>query len=222
MKFTTRFALSALGCLLLVNAHADSAYQWGPWMAQEDIERAILAGADPTELTAPTAAGPASPALPQLAAITDVTLPRPNVPNAPTIVVGPTLADGPVYGTVSWSGSANVLLTMTAPGGGDVSVFKTTLPLSGGATATLADTKNIEGVRSTQISVTGPTLPSGEYKFSAENQFDRPRSPATPTTLKLTGDDNRTSATYNDSLKVGQTASHSVTLDGSGVPTYSK
>lgn len=225
MKSTTKFVLSALSCLLLTNAHADSAYQWGPWMAQEDIERAILAGADPTELTDPTAAGTASPALPQLVATASVDLPRPDVPKAPTLV----LTDGPIHATVTWSGVANIDLSMKAPGGGSVAYTTSTLSLSGGAVAQLTqnnggrnDPVSPSGLRVEQIKVEGGVLPVGNYTFTVRNADDYRTKLATETSLALTGDGNRTSALYTDSLLKHQTASHSVTLDGSGVPVYSK
>ena len=37
---------------------ADSVYEWGSWQAEDDIVAAILAGADPTEVTSAPAAGP--------------------------------------------------------------------------------------------------------------------------------------------------------------------
>lgn len=37
---------------------ADSVYEWGSWQAEEDIVAAILAGADPAEITSAPAAGP--------------------------------------------------------------------------------------------------------------------------------------------------------------------
>ena len=224
MKSTSKLALSALCCLLLSNAHADSAYQWGPWMAQEDIERAILAGADPTELTDPTAAGPVSPALPQQVATPDVPLPRPDIPKAPTIV----LMDGPVFATVTWSTNANINLSMTAPGGGSVSNTTTTLTLPGAMAQMDAfnrgntDPAGAGGLRTEAISVKGTSLPVGDYKFTVLNQQDFRSRTATETKLALTGDGNRTNAQYTDSLKLGQSATHSVTLNGSGVPTYSK
>ncbi len=38
-------------------AQADSVYQWGHWM-EDDIAKRILLGADPSQITEPTAAGP--------------------------------------------------------------------------------------------------------------------------------------------------------------------
>jgi hypothetical protein len=45
------------GFLVSFQASADSVYEWGHWQAEEDPAKAILEGADPSEVTAPTAAG---------------------------------------------------------------------------------------------------------------------------------------------------------------------
>ena len=37
---------------------ADSVHEWGSWQAEDDIVAAILAGADPAEVTSAPAAGP--------------------------------------------------------------------------------------------------------------------------------------------------------------------
>ena len=39
---------------------ADSVYEWGSWQAEDDVVAAILAGADPTEVTSAPAAGPSA------------------------------------------------------------------------------------------------------------------------------------------------------------------
>jgi hypothetical protein len=48
------------GVGLMNVCQADSVNEWGPWQAEDDVVAAILAGADPVEVTAPTAAGPAA------------------------------------------------------------------------------------------------------------------------------------------------------------------
>lgn len=48
------------GLGLMNVALADSVNEWGPWQEEDDVVAAILAGADPVEVTAPTAAGPAA------------------------------------------------------------------------------------------------------------------------------------------------------------------
>lgn len=39
---------------------ADSVHEWGSWQAEDDIVAAILAGADPAEVTSAPAAGPSA------------------------------------------------------------------------------------------------------------------------------------------------------------------
>lgn len=55
-----KVCLTILGMLLVSNVATakDSVYEWGSWQEESDIVAAILAGADPAEVTAPTAAGP--------------------------------------------------------------------------------------------------------------------------------------------------------------------
>jgi hypothetical protein len=75
------------GFLLSFQVSADSVYEWGHWQAEEDPAKAILEGADPSEVTAPTAAGgisrPFSP----------VVFPR-NEPPLDTGLIGPS-SSGP-------------------------------------------------------------------------------------------------------------------------------
>jgi len=47
-----------LAFLVTAQANADSVKEWGHWAAEDDPAKAILAGADPADVTAPSAAGP--------------------------------------------------------------------------------------------------------------------------------------------------------------------
>jgi hypothetical protein len=113
MKFSKYLILG--GFLVSFQAAADSVYEWGHWQAEDDPAKAILEGADPSEVTAPTAAGgisrPFSPVVfPRNEPPLDQGLqvqaapppppartppppppPRPQLPNGPSGPGGPTL-----------------------------------------------------------------------------------------------------------------------------------
>lgn len=60
MKNVKQFLVLIAGLSLISVCQAGSVNEWGPWQAEDDVVAAILAGADPVEVTAPTAAGPAA------------------------------------------------------------------------------------------------------------------------------------------------------------------
>ncbi|GMR07188.1 MAG: hypothetical protein BMS9Abin26_0190 [Gammaproteobacteria bacterium] len=62
-----------LAFFAMAQANADSVKEWGHWAAEDDPAKAILAGADPADVTAPSAAGPGRPFSPVNFPVTTVT-----------------------------------------------------------------------------------------------------------------------------------------------------
>lgn len=80
MKNTILFALLGLG-LIAMPAQADSVRGWGVWGkgSVEDLQAAILAGADPTTDGEETAAGPAGTAFSAFSTPTSLETPKPTL-----------------------------------------------------------------------------------------------------------------------------------------------